>query len=257
MRWLPLGLVFTACCLCLAGCTPGYPEVAPVSGKVTFSGRPVAGGEVQFLASDGHMAIGPIEADGSYRLTTFRPDDGATIGTHRVAIISPKGLLENYGASAVSIPPKYEDPATSGLTRRIKPGTNRIDFYLTLGDDDEETEPEETDTPTAAPVSGVITLDGKPLWGGEIEFFPKEGRPSFGTIRTNGRYRLSTFEPNDGAVPGVYRVAITSRPTRKPPAGSATAPVADRYGNPDTSGLTAVVQSGSNTIDFSLKSNAE
>lgn len=56
-------------------------------------------------------------------------------------------------------------------------------------------------------LSGKVTLDGKPLEQGNIEFHPLfEGGVQSGGVITGGRYTIPSHE---GAVPGSYRVAIT------------------------------------------------
>jgi hypothetical protein len=118
------------------GCTPNYPETAHVSGKLTLNHQPLAGGEVQFLSDRGQVATGQVEADGSYRLTTFLPDDGAVPGKHRV-IVRPVESFRSYGGSAlITIPKRYTDPATSGLSAQVNPGINRIDFELEVTEND-------------------------------------------------------------------------------------------------------------------------
>ena len=61
-------------------------------------------------------------------------------------------------------------------------------------------------------VSGTVTMDGEPLAGVQVTFYPVggEGRPAIGNTDEGGSFRLSTFEPGDGAAPGEYEVAITS-----------------------------------------------
>src|SRR5215475_1416200 len=59
-------------------------------------------------------------------------------------------------------------------------------------------------------VSGNVTYKGSPLSKGSITFEPSnppmpQGRIASGTIE-NGSYRLTTSEPNDGALPGDYKV---------------------------------------------------
>ena len=130
MRHAFFGLSVVLGGLILTGCAPGFPETARVSGKVTLNKQPLTVGEIQFIAEDGHIATGQIEPDGSYRLRTFLPDDGAVPGAHRV-IIRPTESFRSSGAVAlISIPGRYADPATSGLTARVNPGINRFDFNL-------------------------------------------------------------------------------------------------------------------------------
>ncbi|TWT36009.1 hypothetical protein KOR34_09060 [Posidoniimonas corsicana] len=59
-------------------------------------------------------------------------------------------------------------------------------------------------------VSGVVTIDGKPLETGRVKFFPEAGRPAIGEITGGGRYTLTTIDPGDGALPGDYTVTVES-----------------------------------------------
>ena len=78
--------------LIASGCGDGGegPHVAatlPVRGKVTYKGRPLAGGVVRFEPEDsGREAHGEIGPNGTFVLTTFRNGDGAVSGVHRVAV---------------------------------------------------------------------------------------------------------------------------------------------------------------------------
>jgi hypothetical protein len=60
-----------------------------------------------------------------------------------------------------------------------------------------------------APVSGVVTLNHKPLEGAVIVFMPKNGATTTGETDKNGRYELEGYGPNGGIPPGNYRVAIS------------------------------------------------
>jgi hypothetical protein len=70
-----------------------------------------------------------------------------------------------------------------------------------------------SDSSRVYPVSGRITLDGKPMaGGGSISFIPIDGnkaRTSGGEIAADGTYRLTTFKIGDGAMAGRYRVVVT------------------------------------------------
>jgi hypothetical protein len=56
------------------------------------------------------------------------------------------------------------------------------------------------------PLSGSVTLDGKPLERGAIEFHPlEEGGVQSGALINAGRYSIAAHE---GATPGKYRVVI-------------------------------------------------
>lgn len=59
-------------------------------------------------------------------------------------------------------------------------------------------------------VKGKVTYQGKPLTKGNITLEPVDrGREAHGGIQPDGTFVLSTFQENDGAVPGVHRVSIT------------------------------------------------
>ena len=71
-----------------------------------------------------------------------------------------------------------------------------------------------SDRPTA-PVSGAITLDGKPLAGGSIVSQPLApqgsvigGKGSAAFCDANGHFTLQTLDGQDGAVIGEHRVRI-------------------------------------------------
>jgi hypothetical protein len=66
---------------------------------------------------------------------------------------------------------------------------------------------------TPVPVSGVVTLNGKPVEGATVYFYAvgdeKDGRPAQGTTNKEGEFRLSTLGHEDGALPRRYKVVVT------------------------------------------------
>jgi hypothetical protein len=121
------------------------------------------------------------------------------------------------------------------------------------------------------PVAGTVSYKGQPVPKGTVSFAPADGsgEGAFGEI-LDGSYRLTTHTTGDGAVPGRYRVSITSAEVITPPAAFDTDPnatpeaavakaqrtakhrVPTRYASPDSSGLTAEVKPESNSLDFKL-----
>lgn len=114
--------------------------------------------------------------------------------------------------------------------------------------------------PKAAQVSGRITLDGKPLANGRVNFQPMgesltTGIGSYGRTDANGEYTLTLIDDSSpGAFVGKHRVAISAY-DREPD------PNDDRKkGSPDRvprkynmdSELTFEVQPGPNRADFDL-----
>lgn len=67
-----------------------------------------------------------------------------------------------------------------------------------------------------APVTGTVTLDGKPFIWGSVMFAPinttssetKSGKPAFSMLDSEGRFELTTYNENDGAIVGDHRVTV-------------------------------------------------
>jgi hypothetical protein len=64
------------------------------------------------------------------------------------------------------------------------------------------------DPATLKPVSGIITLKGKPLSKAVVAFFSKSGVPSVAETDGDGRYVIQTMNM-DGAPPGEYKVTVS------------------------------------------------
>jgi hypothetical protein len=65
---------------------------------------------------------------------------------------------------------------------------------------------------TRYPVSGKVTYKGSPVKKASINFIPNdpEGRPAGGRVE-DGQYVLTTLDPDDGAIPGKYKITIDDR----------------------------------------------
>jgi hypothetical protein len=124
--------------LCLAGCSgESRFETAAVQGKITYRGKPLSSGTIMFVPKDDRpSAVGEIQPDGVYRLTTYRENDGAVLGDHAVMITAVEDNAnklpeERSGLPQLLIPLKYASHTESGLTAEVKAGSNSIDFTLT------------------------------------------------------------------------------------------------------------------------------
>jgi hypothetical protein len=61
------------------------------------------------------------------------------------------------------------------------------------------------------PVRGVVTLEGTPVAGATVLFMPDGqdgGRPASGFTLSDGTFRLTTYQADDGALAGKYRVLV-------------------------------------------------
>lgn len=115
--------------------------------------------------------------------------------------------------------------------------------------------------PTLVPVSGRVTLNGKPLEFGSVMIQPTAGPAARGTIRPDGGFTVGTFAPGDGAIvgPATVRVACyeQQRPGAPPPQGELAlgkSLVPEKYTQFETSGITATVAAGMGPLEIDLKS---
>lgn len=82
-----------------------------------------------------------------------------------------------------------------------------------------------TDRPTTYSVSGQVAYQQKPVEGASVSFWAEgASRAAQGTTDKDGKFTLSTFELNDGAIEGTHKVTVVKSPPGAAPA--AAAPVA-------------------------------
>jgi hypothetical protein len=128
----PVGLALVLLVF-LVGC--GESKTAPVSGRVKLKdGSDVsvlAGYSLTFEAEGGKTsAVGELDRDGAFRLSTFGANDGAMPGKYRVAISPPNNPDPDKPPTRSKLPAKYANLETSGLTAEVKPGQNNIELEL-------------------------------------------------------------------------------------------------------------------------------
>lgn len=123
------------------------------------------------------------------------------------------------------------------------------------------------------PVAGVVQLDGKPLTSGTIMFVPVGAshkstttRVATALITPNGKFRLTTELPGDGAVQGEYNVILMPIPAdgrvlesaSNPSEAAGAAPstpstvIPQVYLRPETTPLTMTVKRGVNLMKLDL-----
>ena len=108
-------------------------------------------------------------------------------------------------------------------------------------------------------VEGVVTLDGSPVEGATVRFYPTTGRASTGKTDKDGHYELKYTRSEDGAVIGDHKVTISTEVEadnyEQDDAVEARAEsIPKKYVSRKTTDLTATVKSGNNTHNFDLKS---
>jgi hypothetical protein len=152
-RWavsLALGVVVGA-----AGCAVGGSSTGTVTGKVTYKGGPVKGGNVYFFVDDKNPGVGEIQEDGTYKAERV-PVGNAKVSVDTESMKPPMGMpaaaAKKYTAPPpdpkvkteayvppdpgerakryVKIPEKYIDPERSGLTYTVKTGSQEFNIEI-------------------------------------------------------------------------------------------------------------------------------
>ena len=130
-----LGTAFVA-----AGCnqTGVYPVEGQVNWKDGSPAKDLAGSLIFFnLAEKETSAQGMIQPDGTFQVTTNKPNDGALVGEHVVTIIEV-GRKSLGGPDSTAIAPakvdtRYMTPGTSDLRATVVPGPNKITLTVERG----------------------------------------------------------------------------------------------------------------------------
>jgi hypothetical protein len=107
-----------------AGCS-GEKPVYPVAGKVLFEGRPAVGAVVKFYSAEAAdpKFLAPqavVGDDGTFRLTTYKAEDGAPAGKYAVSVFWAKPSKSGDDYDKLLIPARYLNAATSGLTAVVE-----------------------------------------------------------------------------------------------------------------------------------------
>lgn len=114
-------------------------------------------------------------------------------------------------------------------------------------------EPPKPVNPNVAPVTGRVTLDGKPLPKADLTFESLSSRPSSAITDEDGRYELTFDQFSKGALLGTHLVRITMQIRPLDP-GPRPKPLPGRY-NTNTE-LKVQVVPGENIFDFNLVSDS-
>ena len=104
--------------------------------------------------------------------------------------------------------------------------------------------------PKIVPVSGTVTVDGKPLTQGYIQVVPNGWRPAVAKIGPDGRFTLTTTDANDGCPVGTHDVAIIA--SEQVDAVSVRWHAPKKYADIATSQLTVTIADGRNDVNIDL-----
>jgi hypothetical protein len=123
-----LGIVLAACC----GCSS--EELVPLTGTVTFRGKPLDTGNITFIPdADGPRAYAQVQPDATYFAKTgtrkgIRPGNYAVLFTAFESIPQPTDLREKE--SVLLTPQRYRRPETSPLRCVVPTEGGRFDIVL-------------------------------------------------------------------------------------------------------------------------------
>lgn len=107
-----------------------------VRGRLHFEGVPAAGAYIVFQLVDDRKrrsarADAIVEADGTFRLSTYSAFDGAPEGDYVATVVWRKPFQAINGKEGPNLlPAKYANVGTSGLRFTIKPAENEISIDL-------------------------------------------------------------------------------------------------------------------------------
>src|SRR5258705_6914772 len=109
--------------------------------------------------------------------------------------------------------------------------------------------------PSLYPVHGKVTWDNgaeaRQLAGGLVICESVDGKVGArGDIEKDGSFRLSTYKPGDGLLPGKHRVAVVEYSPREPP----PPPIIDRaFSRVEASGLEINVERTTNQVTLKVR----
>lgn len=137
-----IAVILAVCISPFAGCrkVDENEPTFPVTGTVTYQGKPVEGATVVLVAQSegGRGAVGNTDAEGNFELGTFAEGDGAVAGSYKVKVFKYEMVseppsdgddvmteeeeeemytgVEEVEEAGNLLPAKYENPDRSGFT---------------------------------------------------------------------------------------------------------------------------------------------
>ena len=126
MRSGVIALLVTAVLGGCGGPSKPWEVVVPVSGQLTFEGKPVSGAQITLYPTstevpDSVRPSATTTEDGSFVLGTFGANDGAPVGDYKASVVWFK--VVDVGSGPVRgdnvLPQKYSNPEASGITVTI------------------------------------------------------------------------------------------------------------------------------------------
>lgn len=127
--------------LVINGCSKPMPQIAEVEGTVTIKGKPQPRLLVRFLPDPEKGNNWPVNGEGQtdekgkFQLKYHHAGQeglGAAVGWNRVLIEDTRlsGIAQGQPRPPQIIPTAYSSPATTPLSKEVKPGKQTIDLEI-------------------------------------------------------------------------------------------------------------------------------
>ena len=123
----------------LAGCAgDGTLPTAPVSGKVTFDGKPLAHAEIWMVprteaVKNAKMTIRPYaktDADGAFTVTSYYVDDGAPLGEYAIMVVPAGSRANTEEELATDMPSEKKGKARRSILVPAVQGSDNVGTLL-------------------------------------------------------------------------------------------------------------------------------
>lgn len=132
-RFLTAGALIVA----VAGCGGNKgPVLYAVAGSVRINGQPAKDVNVMFTPVSPIPGLNELLSpsavtaeDGSFRLMSFKPGDGAPAGDYQVTINYPMNRFNKHLSGIDRLKGKFANPKTSGLTAKVEPKSNSLPTF--------------------------------------------------------------------------------------------------------------------------------
>src|SRR6185503_1032703 len=116
VRHFRLGALALLPMLLLAGCADRGPTRVTVKGNVTYQGKPLHSGLLQFVGPESY-SVASVQPDSTVIITDVAPGE-IKVGVLEAPQSSGSSSGEktaSSGPAPMNLPPKYRDPAKSGV----------------------------------------------------------------------------------------------------------------------------------------------
>ncbi len=139
-RAVALGVLLFAMTGLTSGCGKSEPErlaVQPVTGQVTFQGKPAAGAFVVFHSKTDKDKFPPptaeVDKQGNFKLGTYTRDDGAPVGEYAVTVVLRKTIEKDgeFQQGPNLLPEQYSKADTTKLNIHVADGANTVPLKIT------------------------------------------------------------------------------------------------------------------------------